>query len=231
MEFLELLKVIQESIPPDYAWVSQAITDVFPWLVLGMSLLLCFFGYKVHRLWAVFLFFGLGFLAGVITGAFLVVAFPSLNSWILVALPVVLGALGAIFSKRLHKLQLFLVNSTLVYGALPGVLSRWLPETPSILVGLAAAIVVGLLAVKYKYIATIFTSAVSGALTAAPMILELVKVDSFPLLVALEGVLIAAGAALQFLMKKHESGKGKKAASPVTAAETAGGEEGTEETG
>lgn len=105
MEFLELIKAIQAVIPPDYAWVSWAITDIFPWLVLGMSLLLCFFGHKVHQLWAEFLFCGVGILAGVVTGAFLLMAFPTLNTWVALAPPFILGVLGVVFAKRLHKLS------------------------------------------------------------------------------------------------------------------------------
>lgn len=203
MEFLELLKVIQESIPSDYAWVSQVITDIFPWLVLGMSLLLCFFGHKVHQLWAEFLFCGVGILVGVVTGAFLLMAFPTLNTWVALAPPIILGALGVIFAKRLHKLQLFFVNAMLVYAALPGILIRWLPDMASVLVGLTVAVVVGILAAKYKYIVTIITTSISGALTAVPMILGLVKVNSFPALLVMEGVLIAAGLAVQFLTERH----------------------------
>ena len=220
MEFLELLKVIQESIPPDYAWVSQAISDIFPWLVLGMALLLCFFGHKVHQLWAEFLFCGIGILVGIITGAFLVGAFSELSTWVLLP-PLLLGMLGAIFAKRLHKLQLFFVNAALVYAALPSVLSRWLPETASVLIGLVVAVIVGILAAKYKYIVTIITTSVSGALTAGPMILELVKVNSFSLLLALEGVLIAAGLTVQFLTERRVKSreKAQEALKEKTAAE------------
>lgn len=105
--------------------------------------------------------------------------------------------------------------------ALPGVLSRWLPEMASVLIGLAVAILVGILAARYKYIVTIITTSVSGALTAAPMILELVKVNSFAALLALEGILIAAGLTVQFLTEKrtkaHE--KAKEASKEKTAAE------------
>lgn len=221
MEFLELLKVIQESIPPDYAWVSRAISDIFPWLVLGMALLLCFFGHKVHQLWAEFLFGGIGVLAGVVTGAFLLMAFPALNTWVALTPPFILGVLGVIFAKRLHKLQLFFVNAALVYAALPGVLSRWLPDEAALLVGLIAAIAVGLLAAKYKYIVTIITTSVSGALTAVPMVLEIIGVNSFPLLLALEGLLIAAGLTVQFLTERRAKirEKAKEALKEKTAAE------------
>lgn len=207
MEFLELLKVIQDVIPPEYAGVSQAISAVFPGLVLAMSLLLCFFGHKVHQLWAECLFCGIGILAGVITGGILLGTVPNLSTGWLFLPPLLLGVLGAVFAKRLHKLQLFFVNATLVYAALPGILSRWLPDTPSILIGLAAAIVVGLLAAKYKYIVTIITTSISGAVAAAPMILELVKVNSLPLLLSLEAVLAAAGLLMQFLTEKRAKAK------------------------
>lgn len=221
MEFLELLKVIQESISPDYAWVSRAITDIFPWLVLGMALLLCFFGHKVHQLWAEFLFCGIGILAGVVTGAFLLMAFPALNTWIALTPPIILGVLGAIFAKRLHKLQLFFVNATLVYAALPGILARWLPDGASVLIGLGIAVLVGFLAAKYKYIVTIITTSVSGALTAAPMILEFLRLNSFPALLALEGVLAAAGLTVQFLTERRAKTreKAKETQKEKTAAE------------
>lgn len=207
MEFLELLREIQAVIPADYAWVSQAISDVFPWLALGMALLLCFFGHKVHKLWAECLFCGIGILLGIITGAFLMGAFPSLSMWVLFLPPLLLGVLGAVFAKRLHKLQLFFVNATLVYAALPGVLSVWLPDTAAVLLGLAGAILVGLLAAKYKYVVTIITTSISGAITAVPMILALVKVNNLPLLIFLEVILSVAGLIVQFLAEKRAKEK------------------------
>ena len=147
-------------------------------------------------------------------------AFPELSTWVLLP-PLLLGMLGAIFAKRLHKLQLFFVNAALVYAALPSVLSRWLPETASVLIGLVVAVIVGILAAKYKYIVTIITTSVSGALTAGPMILELVKVNSFSLLLALEGVLIAAGLTVQFLTERRVKlrEKAQEALKEKTAAE------------
>lgn len=214
MEFLDLLKTIQALIPPSYGWVSQIITDLFPWLLLGMALLLCFFGHKIHKIWLTVLFFGLGVLVGVITGAFLTTAFPQLNLWVSLLPPLVLGVLGAVFSGRLHKLQDFLVNAALVYAALPGMLARYIPHTPALLIGLGGAVFVGVLAVKYKYLVTIVTTTVSGALTAGPMIIALVKVNSLPVLLAIEGGLVAAGLTVQFLQHRHTTKKEEKPAAP-----------------
>lgn len=219
VEFLELLKTIQAVIPSDYAWVSQAISNVFPWLTLAIALFLCLFGYKVHRLWAAFLFCGMGILVGVITGAFLMITFPNLNGWVGLSPPLVLGVLGVVFSKRLHKLQLFLVNATLVYAALPGILSRYLPDTVAVLAGLACAIAVGILAAKYKYIVTIITTSVSGALTAVPMILALVKVDNLPFEITLKILLAAVGLLAQTLLHKHDAAHKKRSEEKVAQGE------------
>lgn len=199
MEFLELFEEILANIPPEYAGVAQTVSAAMSWVVLAVSLAVCFFGYKIHHLWAALAFFGLGFLLGAVVGA----AFPGVHVYLILALGLALGVLGMLLSRKLLKLEIFFANAFLVYAALPNVLRLALPETAAILIGLAAAIVVGLVAVKFKYIVTIVTTTCTGAVTAAPLLLSLGGWSGTLLRWLVIAVLAAAGLAVQFSMEKR----------------------------
>lgn len=209
MELLELLQEALEFAPPQYAYVNEALQTYLPYLLLAVAGVTCFFGYRIHRIWNACLFFTIGFLVGALSGIF----FPAtISIWVFIGAGAVLGSLAAWQSHRLHWLQLFIFNAFMVFAALPDLLTTFLPRTAALLIGLAAAIVVGLLAAKYKYIVTILTTSIHGALNASLLLWQMLRTDSFWLVMGTALVLAVAGLVVQFRMNSRLEHKREPAA-------------------
>lgn len=204
MEFIDLMREILSYLPPESASFVNMVNGIFPWIVLTISLLVCLFGYKIHHIWSGFVFFLIGFLLGAVLGTLL----PNVDVRIILAISLGLGFLGILLTHKLIKIQIFLINFLLVYSVSPDLLSKIIPANYSLLVGLILSILVGLIAVKYKYIVTIITTAYAGATSAAPIILSLITqipASSKTLLII---VMIVLGVSVQFYTK-HLSSKKK----------------------
>jgi hypothetical protein len=199
MEFVELLEIIQKSIPPQYSNIAHELKILLPAVSLFMALLTCFLGHRLHKVWFGFLFFWIGFLLGTLGSIF----FEQVPVQYFIGLGIALGVLGILCSGRLHKVQLFFVNGFFVFAALPNILGHFLPGWLSVLLGLAAAAGVGMLAVKYKFIVTIVTTAVTGAAATVGLLFK-----GMPDLTLLHWGLIVVfalgGLAVQYLIEREE---------------------------
>ena len=201
MEFIELIEAVKEAIPPEGAGAAAALGAALPWLTLLATLLTCFFGHKLHRIWLQFVLFCIGFVLGLVVSAF----FPQEVSFTyFIVLGVVLGGLGVYCTRWIHKAQLFLMNAFFVYAALPELLEKFLPGGLSVFIGLAAAVIVGILAVRYKFLVTMITTAVTGASSAVHQIFHLLNWNEGAFLWGMMILLAAAGLLVQYLVEKEE---------------------------
>lgn len=205
MEFIDLMRDILSYLPPESAGFVAIVNDIFPWIILTISLLVCFFGYKIHHIWSGFIFFLVGFLLGAILGTLL----PQVDVRIILIISLGLGILGIVFTHKLIKIQIFLINFIFAYSALPNLLSTFIPSEYTLLIGLILSVIIGFVAVKYKFIVTIITTAYAGATSAGPILISLFKtLSTFPQTLLIM-ILIILGIAIQFLTKHHFAKKEK----------------------
>lgn len=161
MEFYELIEKIIEAIPSGYENVRLILETVLPWILGFFAIATCFAGHFVHKIWNAFFFFWIGFLIPVF-----VIGFPlkaqgaGLNA--LIIFGIVCGVLCAYFSKKLHKMRLFVTSFLMVFITLPSYL-KFLGSALSVITAFAVGTAAGILSAKYKYIMTIITTAFSGS--------------------------------------------------------------------
>lgn len=206
MEFIELLEEVLKQVPAKYSSWVQGIEIILPILILVISLVTCFFGHKVHKLWNIFLFFWLGFWIVALSGIF----FPA--TWdirIFIGLGLIVGILAAIKSNQLHHLQLFIINSFMAFSILPSLLENMLNPIFALLLGLLLSIGIGLLAAKLKYLVTIVSTSIHGAMMAAPLLWNQFNLDNEPLIVTTALILMILGIIAQFYQEHVKKSKEK----------------------
>lgn len=162
MEFYEFFEKLVSYVPADFQQLKTACENILPWLFGLLTVATSFAGHFMHKVWNVFFFFGIGFFVPLFvffvilkpTGAFFLV---------LVLLSAVIGVLCAVYSHKLHKTKLFITTLLMVYIAVSGYLLG-LGKGIAVLFGIIVAVIAALLAVKYKYLAVIVTTAFSGSM-------------------------------------------------------------------
>jgi len=201
MEFYELLEKIAEYIPAGYEEIERNFTAFLSVFFAVSAAATCFFGHFVHKIWNVFFFFFIGFLVSYFTVALLLK--PSENwIWVLIIICSIIGIICAYYSKYLHKARLFVTTFFLVFASLPSFLS-FLGKTVSVTIGFAAAIAVGILSTKYKYIVTIAATAFSGSFILISIIEKPLHMSE-PFSSVMAVLLAAAGIAVQCVVEKEE---------------------------
>lgn len=176
------------------------------WLAAGIlfSLVNCFFGFRLQRVWIGLICFLTGFVTMNILGANL-----SLSTAVAVLLGVVLGAALAFVSYKLYLAGVFIftLGVTLLCCVLliPVQWAGWL-------VGALLGILLGLLAVKFTRPIMILVTGVSGGLSAAKSLALLIPISfiqaSVWTPVILGAVLAVVGTAFQFSStKKHQKAR------------------------
>ena len=162
MEFYEFFESIVSFIPDGFAALRSTCEILLPWLFGLCTLATCFFGHFTHKIWNIFFFFTLGFFVPLFI-LFALFQPSGVVFWLLVLLCLFLGGLCGFHSHHLHRLKLFITTFLTSYIAVSGFLIA-LGTGSAILLGLIVAVFAGILAIKYKYMGVIITTAFSGSM-------------------------------------------------------------------
>ncbi len=200
MEFYEFFEKIASYIPNDYVHIKQAAEALLPWLFGFFTLATSFFGNFVQRIWDIFFFFGIGFFVPLLI-IFALLEPSGIIFWTIVIICVAIGVLCAIYSHHLHKIKLFVTTLFMVYIAVSGYVIG-LGTALAILIGIAVAITAAILAIKYKYLTVLATTAFSGSMMFWDMI-EAKFTISHTLVMILAIVVGVCGLAVQCVVEKE----------------------------
>lgn len=162
MEFYEFFEKLVSYVPADFQQLKTACENILPWLFGILTLVTSFAGHFMHKVWNIFFFFGIGFFVPLFA-SFVILKPTGAFFWTLVLLSAIIGVLCAVYSHKLHKTKLFITTLLMVYIAVSGYLLG-LGKGIAVLFGIIVAVIAALLAVKYKYLAVIVTTAFSGSM-------------------------------------------------------------------
>lgn len=162
MEFYEFFEKLVSYVPADFQRLKTACENILPWLFGLLTVTTSFAGHFMHKVWNIFFFFGIGFFVPLFA-SFVILKPTGAFFWVLVLLSTVIGVLCAVYSHKLHKTKLFITTLLMVYIAVSGYLLG-LGKGIAVLFGIIVAVIAALLAVKYKYLAVIVTTAFSGSM-------------------------------------------------------------------
>lgn len=201
MEFYEFFEKIISYIPNNIEHLRTICEAVLPWLFGFFTLATSFAGHFMHKVWNIFFFFGIGFFVP------LLIIFALINPtgfffWVIVAICVAIGVLCAVYSHHLHKTKLFITTLLMVYIAVSGYVIA-LGTGLAVLIGIIVAVTAAILAIKYKYLAVIATTAFSGSMMFWDMI-EAKFTVNHTLVMVLAIVMGACGLAVQCVVEKNE---------------------------
>ena len=200
MHFDLLLSALPASGLPQSGAGVVVLTIVSILINLGV----CFFGYKLFKVFVAII----GFLGGVCLGL-AAAGQTSWPFWVDLVLVLVLGVILAVLALKVYKVGVFLFC-----GLLPGVLCTLLAG--GIWVGLAAFLVFGVLGVLLTRFYIIAVSAVSSGLLAGQQLFALFPLDVPAAAIILGLVLAIAGFIFQWKTTKPEDGQhGGQAAPPA----------------
>ncbi|WP_297031207.1 hypothetical protein [uncultured Eubacterium sp.] len=157
MEFYEFFEKTVSFVPSDFEHFKNICELILPWLFGILTVATSFAGHFMHKVWNIFFFFGIGFFVPLFA-SFVILKPTGAFFWVLVLLSAVIGVLCAVYSHKLHKTKLFITTLSMVYIAVSGYLLG-LGKGISVLIGIIVAVIAALLAVKYKYLALIVTTA------------------------------------------------------------------------
>ena len=178
-----MLELIKEIIV-QAGWVLIAFQTIF-------SLLNCFFGYKLQKVWIAIVGFLIGFFIGFVCS----VSLFKLNAGIGTLAGVLLGLVLAFVAFKIYKAGVFLLCGITIYGMLYQLISvQWLGIVLGILCGIGA----GILALKFLRPAIIFSTAVGRGVSGAQQLLSLFKVTNLTIVLCAGLALAAAGMIVQF---------------------------------
>ena len=209
MEIVDVIETIRKYIPSEYSGLAEGISYVMPIIFLICALITVFAGYKFHKFWARLTMAVVSFIIVALCSAF----FPNININIFIILAFIIAILVAYFSKYLYKVQVYIINFLPTYIFLPDILNKVIPNGYSILISLILAIIVGIYAIKYKYIITIITTSTTGSIFLFNQIFSLLNIDKSSYIIAfyiLVTILTSLGIFFQFKFAKHKDTSNKK---------------------
>lgn len=160
-----------------------------------IAVLNCFLGFRLLKLWVAIV----GFSIGAVIGYFATVEYVN-NIGIAILTGLLGGMLIGFLAFRVYLMGVFLISFVLSFSMILRIPADNESLMPIILgAGLAVALIVGIVAVKFVRPAVIIITGISGGLGAASDFFTLMK-DKDPVHVLGAGVLLAAaGVLVQFL--------------------------------
>lgn len=201
MEFYELIEKIIGLIPGQFENLRHNAEVILPWILIICTAATCFFGHKVHKIWNAFLFFWIGFFVPML----IIEALFSPEGvifWICAILSAGVGTCCAVYSKYIHKVELFITTFFLVLISVPAYMS-FLGDAGSMIIAFILAVVSGILSIKYKFIVLIITTSFTGSFMLFDIIEEKSGIQHIYIMIM--ATLVAfAGLAVQCYVEREE---------------------------
>ena len=169
-------------------------------VMLIISLLQCFFGYKLIKLW---ISIG-GFFVGCLMGALIAIILSEQSAWAVILTILIFGALGAWLAFKFFKVGVFLECFALgfVFGAILGYyFGKEQAIAPAGLLFALAAGILGVILIKPVFI---LTTGISGGTSAGSCLAILGKWQNPDLAIIVGLVIAALGIYVQFMMNRKK---------------------------
>lgn len=210
-DFFEVLQSLVSVCVPDGKAAAKILSDYSVlFLILGIAVGIsqCFFGYKLRKIWTAVLMIILGGLAGaaIATGFSLPVA-------ALVGITAAMAVIGGLFGYFLWITGCFLRPLASVSVVVFSLFVVYDLQTLGLIIGLAAGLIVGILAAAFYRIGLLLYTAVFGGLLAGQCIWELTGIALWYPALIIGGILVLAGFGVQMFAnwKPREATSGKDA--------------------
>ncbi|MBQ2627530.1 MAG: DUF4203 domain-containing protein [Eubacterium sp.] len=194
----------------EMAKIASQIVAVAAVIALILSLLQCFFGYKMLRFWVALIGFVIGFTAG---SGILANIMEEPSRVLIVLVGITAGAMLGILAFKLYVVGVF------IYCGLMGVaVVALLPfrendtmQTAMVVLAVIVFIAAGVLAVIFQRYVIVIVSAVAGGIHAAGALSLLVpELSSSRMTAAAAVVLMILGAAVQLLTTRDRKKKARR---------------------
>ncbi|MBQ9063134.1 MAG: DUF4203 domain-containing protein [Eubacterium sp.] len=196
---------------PEAAAIASQIVVAAAVITLILSLLQCFFGYKMLRFWVALIGFVIGFAAG----SGIIANIMEVPSKVLIVLVgITAGALLGILAFKLYVVGVFIYCGMMGAAAaalLPFKDQNETMQTAQMVLMIIVFIVSGVLAVIFQRYVIVIVSAVAGGMHAAGALSTLVpELASEKMTAAAAVVLIILGIGVQLLTTRDRKKKAKK---------------------
>lgn len=196
---------------PEAAKLAAQIVVAATVITLILSLLQCFFGYKMLRFWVALIGFVIGFAAG----SGIIASIMEVPSRVLIVLVgITAGALLGILAFKLYVVGVFIycgMMGAAVAALLPFKDNNDTLQTAQLVLMIIVFIVSGVLAVIFQRYVIIIISAVAGGMHAAGALSALVpELASEKMKAAAAVVLIILGIGIQMLTTRDRKKKARK---------------------
>lgn len=215
--FFEVLRSLISVCVPDGKAVAKILSDYSVlFLILGIAVGIsqCFFGYKLRKIWTAVLMIVFWGLAGaaIATGFSLPVAG-------LIGITAAMAVIGGLFGYFLWITGCFLRPLVSVSVVVFSLFVVYDLQTLGLIIGLAAGLIVGILAAAFYRIGLQLYTAVFGGLLAGQCIWELTGVALWYPALIIGGILVLAGFGVQMFVnwKPRETASGEDAVNALDA--------------
>ena len=176
---------------------------ILSFVSLVLSVLLCFWGYRLFTCFTA----GIGFVTGAFLGFFLSGHFTD-ELWIILLSALILGLILGFLATRLILLSTFFVVFILVSVFSCGLLVSFVPSLSNVMAGIISlilGIVAGVICIKLQKPIIILVTAFCGALGTVQILFQLLKFEQITIFYGAFLSLAMIGSIVQFLSTRRDA--------------------------
>ena len=177
---------------------------ILSFVSLVLSVLLCFWGYRLFTCFAA----GIGFVTGAFLGFLLSGHYFTDELWIILLSALILGLILGFLATRLILLSTFFVVLILVSVFSCGLLVSFVPSLSNVMAGIISlilGIVAGVICIKLQKPIIILVTAFCGALGTVQILFQLLKFEQITIFYGAFLSLAMIGSIVQFLSTRRDA--------------------------
>lgn len=201
---MNIIQTILNAATPDAEKGIGLIANIMLAGGIIFALLNCFLGYKLKKLWVTLAGFFIGFILG--TAAGLILISSDKKTALALLIGCVCGIIIALIAFALYKAGLFLWCAAATFITVIGFFpqpDKW----PAVVTGIIAALIVGILTIKFLRPVLIASTSINGGFSAMQPILFLCGVTNAVIVFAASVALSALGIFVQLKTTKAAQDK------------------------
>ncbi len=193
-----MVDFIQQTID-SYMTAQHQTVMVSVIIAVVSGLLICFFGYKLLRLWCAII----GFVAGALVSGLVAYA---MGADVVLLVACIVGIVTAILSFAFYRAGVFVIGFGAALNVIGHFISAYAVNTQwwMIVLTIAAAVIIGSLAVRFVKTVVVISTSLSGAVSVVTNILGIFNVTNWKVISILTAILAVLGMAYQFTHSRRK---------------------------